>query len=291
MTNSMTGFGSSQVQYNNIDIDIDLKTINNKYLDMSIIMPRDYDFLEETIQKNIKEYISRGKVIAKINMKISKESSLEVDIERAKNLYTALNEIKEGLYLKEDITLSDLLQDKHILKDTEVETDREVLSEVLEEGLRTALLSLDQSRAAEGENLEKDLLNRINEFEAYLKLIEERKTIVLEENKQKLMNRLDSICDIDREYMDNRLAAEILLYTEKSDITEEIIRLNSHLDLFRKTIKSNGVIGKKLDFICQEFLREANTISSKSNDFIITNEVINIKTLIDQIREQVQNIE
>lgn len=291
MTNSMTGFGSSQVQYNNIDIDIDLKTINNKYLDISIIMPRDYDFLEEIIQKNIKEYISRGKVIAKINMKISKESSLEVDIERAKNLYTALNEIKEGLDLKEDITLSDILQDKHILKDTEVETDREVLSEVLEEGLRTALLSLDQSRAAEGENLEKDLLNRINEFEAYLKLIEERKTIVLEENKQKLMNRLDSICDIDREYMDNRLAAEILLYTEKSDITEEIIRLNSHLDLFRKTIKSNGVIGKKLDFICQEFLREANTISSKSNDFIITNEVINIKTLIDQIREQVQNIE
>lgn len=291
MTNSMTGFGSSQVQYNNIDIDIDLKTINNKYLDISIIMPRDYDFLEEIIQKNIKEYISRAKVIAKINMKISKESSLEVDIERAKNLYTALNEIKEGLDLKEDITLSDILQDKHILKDTEVETDREVLSEVLEEGLRTALLSLDQSRAAEGENLEKDLLNRINEFEAYLKLIEERKTIVLEENKQKLMNRLDSICDIDREYMDNRLAAEILLYTEKSDITEEIIRLNSHLDLFRKTIKSNGVIGKKLDFICQEFLREANTISSKSNDFIITNEVINIKTLIDQIREQVQNIE
>ena len=291
MTNSMTGFGSSQVQYNNIDIDIDLKTINNKYLDISINMPRDFDFLQEIIQQKIKAYIYRGKVIVKVNIKIQKENNLEVDIERAKNFYDALNQINKSLNLNSDINLSQVLLDKQIVKDVEVETDRELLSKLLEEGLGEALVSLVNSRAAEGNNLKNDLLNRISEFELYLNLIEERKSFVLQENKLKLMNRLENICDIDREYIDNRLAAEILLYTEKSDITEEIIRLNSHLELFKDTLNSNGVIGKKLDFICQEFLREANTISSKSNDFIITNEIINIKTLIDQIREQVQNIE
>lgn len=291
MTNSMTGFGSAQVQYDNIDIDIDLKSINNKYLDISINMPRDYDFLEEIIQKKIKEYIFRGKVIVKVNIKIQKENSLEVDIERAKNFYNALNEINENLNLNSDIGLSQILIDKQIVKDVEIETDRELLTKFLAQGLDDALKSLESSRSTEGNNLKNDLLNRISEFESYLELIEERKALVLEENKLKLMNRLENICDIDREYIDNRLAAEILLYTEKSDITEEVIRLDSHLELFKNTLNSNGAIGKKLDFICQEFLREANTISSKSNDFIITNEIINIKTLIDQIREQVQNIE
>ena len=289
----MTGFGRGENSNELYNLKIEIKAVNHRYNDITIKMPRHISYLEENIKKIIKDKISRGKVDVYINLEYINQSSTEikVDIPLAKSYKLALEELSGELNLKDDIRLNNILNISEIIKTERKEVEEDIIWNSLKEALDMALIDIMNMKVAEGKALKEDMIMRLEIIEERILGIEKRSPIVVEEYKEKLHERIKSLLDKDANIDEERIAFEVVFFADKSNIDEEIVRLKSHINQFLNILEDTDAIGRKLDFLIQEMNREINTIGSKANDMIISQEVVEVKAEIEKIREQVQNVE
>ncbi len=293
MIKSMTGFGRSEVVTDERKITIELKSVNHRYLDLSIKMPKKLSFLEGSIRNLMKTYIQRGKVDVYITYEdyTINNGTLKYNKELAAEYIACLKQIQQDFDLDYDIKVSTLSRYPDILTMEEQSVDEEELWSILEPPVREACEKFIQTRTQEGHNLEKDLLEKLDGLDKKVTRIEERSPEVVNAYRTKLEAKVSELLE-DTQIDDNRIAAEVILFSDKICNDEETVRLHSHVKNMKKmlTTETEG-IGRKLDFMAQEMNREANTILSKSSDMEISDIAIDLKTEIEKIREQIQNIE
>ena len=293
MAKRMTGFGIGEFkdQYNNLSVEC--KTINHKYLDINPRMPRKLSFLEDKLRFLIKDHLGRGRVdiFVKFETVTSVGSQLVYDAELAKQYYHILKNIKSDFGLEEPISPVDIAKFPDVVKITEAEDDEEILWNMLSDAANKALENLCNMRIIEGKKLEKDILARADLLERSVCDLEKYTDTIEKEYKDKLYARISELLDDPKVVDEYRLAQEVAIYADKSNITEEIVRFKSHINQLRDTVTADESVGRKIDFLIQEMNREVNTMGSKSSDVSIANLVINMKAELEKIREQVQNIE
>ena len=291
MIKSMTGFGRGKFEKEGRCYTVEIKAVNHKYNDISIRMPRFFNSFEERIRKEIAKSVSRGKIDVFINFEnySSKGNIIHFNTELAKEYVRGLKELTEQTGVKYEVTAIELSKMPEILK-LEEDENEELIGEELMNALKEALENFIHMREIEGEKLIEDMKRRIAYIGENVAEIEKYSGTIVEEYIKKLENRVKEL--IDSSIVDeNRLAQEIVFFSDKSSIEEELTRLKSHINQFNNFCEGSSPIGKKFDFLIQEMNREVNTIGSKANSLEITNKVIELKTEIENIREQVQNIE
>ena len=290
MIKSMTGYGRADKKVELRDYQIEIKSVNHKYLDITIKMPKNISHKEEEIKKLVKSKLHRGKIDILVtftdNSVENKKITLNTDLAK---IY--INQLRELAQEKiwSDIQVTDIAKFPDVLI-VENNQDDEMLEQELQEVTMQALNQLIEMRRNEGNKIAEDLQKRIEDIKEKVENISNLSTGLIENYIVKLNARIKELaqdCEID----ENRIAQEVVIYADKCSVEEEVTRLNSHISQFKELLKSDENVGKKLDFIIQEMNRETNTIGSKANSLEITNEVINIKTQLENIREQVQNIE
>lgn len=289
---SMTGYGKGAYEKEGLELTCEIKTVNNRYLDVSIKAPRVFAAYEEIIRGTVREKLTRGHADLFVSLKDKREkpAALSVDTALAASYVQAAREIKAAFPdLTDDITVSAVLRYPEVLKSEDAQSPDEEMLTALKTALNGALDKLNEMRLIEGEKLKADMLARVSVIEGLVEKISERAPLVAAAYKERLETRI-------KEYLDGvlcdeaRLLTEVAVFTDKSNIDEELTRLRSHIAQFREICKE-GVVGRKLDFLVQEFNREANTTCSKSNDVEITRLGLALKNEIEKIREQVQNLE
>ncbi len=293
MVKSMTSFGrASSEEGNKFLFSVEMKSVNSRYLDLNVRLPKSIISLEEEIRKLINSKLSRGKVDVFINQKSYSggEGIAKLNLRLAESYYNCLKEIEENLNIKNDVTATQIARFPDVITIIEEEDSIEEIWEVIKPLINSSLEMMNNMRVIEGEKLKEDILQKLNEIENLVYNIENIAYTVPVAYRKKLEVKLKDLLE-GIEIDEARIAQEIAIIADKSAVDEEITRLKSHLSQMRKTFKEEGQIGRKLDFIIQEMNREANTIASKSSDMNMTNYVINIKNLIEKIREQSQNIE
>lgn len=289
---SMTGFGRANYDNNGRNYVIDIKTVNNKYSDISVKISRRISFIEEKIRKQISNKITRGKVDVTINFfdYSTKAKNIVLNKEIAREYIKQLREIADENELSENINVVEIAKLPDILNSMDMDNEEEITNEALI-CLNMALDNLIEMRTREGENIKQDLLERISRVESLINQISIESNGLIEEYVIKLEKRVKDILKTDV-VDENRIAQEAVIYADKTSIEEELTRLKSHIDQLRELINNTQTpIGKKLDFIIQEMNRETNTIGSKSGSNNITKKVIDLKVELEDIREQIQNIE
>lgn len=289
----MTGFGKGEYENQLYRFIIEIKSVNHRYNDIAIRMPRHIAYLEENMKKSIKEKIKRGKVDVFVNLEYVEDSAIDikVDIPLAKSYKSALDELVMSLGLKDDIRLNNILGMSDVVKTERKDIDEELITQSLVNALDIALENITEMRLREGEELKEDILVKLKLVEDIVMLIEKRSPLVVIEYKEKLSERIKDLLDNSIEIEEDRLSNEIAFFADKSSIDEEIVRLKSHIKQFISILNEDDSIGRKLDFLIQELNREINTIGSKANDTVISNHVVDLKAELEKIREQVQNIE
>lgn len=293
MVRSMTSFGrSSSEEGKKHFFTVEMKSVNSRYLDVNIRMPKSLISLEEEIRKMINNTLNRGKVDVFINLKTYSDGNgtPKVDMKLAEGYLNCLREIEEKLGMKNDISVMQIARFPEVITVVEEEDKIEEILEELKPLIQNSLNMMVVMREVEGNKLKEDILLKISQIEELVKNVEEFADSIPKAFKVKLEERLKELLG-NIEIDENRVAMEVCMLADKSTIDEEIIRLNSHISQVRKTLNLNEPIGRKLDFIVQEMNRETNTIGSKSSDIQMTNIVIDIKNILEKIREQVQNIE
>ena len=294
MIKSMTGFGRSEYSDGKRNIICEIKSVNHRYSDISVKMPRRYSFAEDKIKQTIKEKLSRGKVDVSISVENVTENDVTIKLNRlaANQYYENLKELKDEFALSGDINLGLLAGMPDVLKAVPDVDDEEELTKAILIPVSEASINLESMRAIEGARLAEDLLNKGDNIKSILDKIEERAPLVVRDYTDKLRERIAVLLDGAVEVPEDRILVEAAIFADKCAIDEEITRLNSHLAQLKTILTgTESTVGKKLDFLVQEMNREANTIGSKANDITITNHMLNIKAEIEKIREQVQNIE
>lgn len=291
MIKSMTGYGKATLAIDSKEYQVEIKTINHRYADISVKMPRVLSYLEEDVKKEILKQVSRGKIEVFITYSNSSSENNEVKIntEIAKLYINELRNLAEAEGLQANIEVTEVAKFPDVLKIKSNNDDEKIKKELLEV-VKNATTNLVNMRSAEGEKIQIDLNNRINDIEVKTSEISKLSTGLIEEYVVKLENRIKELLKTE-EIDKSRLAQEVVIYADKCSVEEEITRLKSHISQFRKMLENEGAIGKKIDFLIQEMNRETNTIGSKANNLEITNLVIEIKTQLEDIREQIQNIE
>ena len=293
MIRSMTSFGRSNSEEGKKRVfTVEMKSVNSRYLDVNIRMTKSIISLEEEIRKMISNSLNRGKVDVFINIKNYNEGAgvPKVDINLAQGYLQCLKEIEEKLNIKNDISVMQIARFPEVITMIEEEDKIDEIWEELKPLISSSLDMMINMREVEGEKLKEDILIKINQIEELVSKVEEFADSIPKVFKQKLEERLKDLLG-NVEVDENRIATEVCILADKATVDEEIIRLNSHINQVRETLKLNEPIGRKLDFIVQEMNRETNTIGSKSSDIKMTNIVIDIKNILEKIREQVQNIE
>ena len=292
MIKSMTGFGRGEVSKGQRKITVEMKAVNHRYLDVNIKMPKKLNFFDASIRNLLKEYIQRGKVDIYITYEDLSEQTVSVKYhpDVAASYLAYLNEMAESFSLENDIRVSTLSRYPEVFTMEEQEIDEEGIWKVLEAGIREACVSFVESRLKEGENLKNDLVGKLDGMLKLVDYIEENSPKIIEEYKQKLQAKIHDLLE-DNRVDENRLLMEVTIFADKICVDEEIVPLKSHIMMVKNTLIEGGSIGRKLDFIVQEMNREANTILSKSTDLEISNRGIELKTEIEKVREQIQNIE
>lgn len=292
MIKSMTGFGRGSVEQDGRSFIVEIKSVNHRYCDLNIKMPKSFLSFEDRIRKTVLEKISRGKVDVFITQ--NKQEKLGVkavlDENLADSYVECLKKIKDKYDIKEGLSISLIAKFPDVIILKQEEEDVESIWKILSNPLKEAINLLVEMREKEGLKLKKDILSKCDYIKHSLDKIEKRSPFVVCEYKEKLNERLKELLQ-DYQVDENRIAMEVAIFGDKACIDEEIVRLNSHLVQLRETFNLDEPIGRKLDFILQEMNRETNTIGSKANDLEITNSVLNIKNEIEKIREQIQNIE
>jgi len=292
MIKSMTGFGRCEVTEGNRKYTVEMKSVNHRYLDVNIKMPKALNFFESTIRNLLKEYMERGKVDLYITFEDFSEDNfcLKYNEELAGEYLKHLTAMADKFGLDNDIKVSTLSRYPDVFTMEQVETDENELWAGLEKALRGAAEQFVESRIKEGERLRADLVEKLDGMISYVDYIEERSPQVLEEYRMRLESKVQELLG-DRQLDDARIAAEITIFADKICVDEETVRLRSHILSMKETLLAGGGMGRKLDFIAQEMNREANTILSKTTDLKVSDVGINLKTDIEKVREQIQNIE
>ncbi len=292
MIKSMTGFGRCEFTDEKRKFTVELKSVNHRYLDVNIKMPKKLNFFESSIRTLLKEYIERGKVDVYITYEDYTEDNyaLKYNVSLAAQYLNYLNSMAEEFGLENDIRVSNLSRYPDVLVMEEQDVDEKELWDGLEHALRGACEQFVASRIKEGENLKGDLLDKLDDMISYVDFIEKRSPQIMEEYRRRLEDKIKEILG-DRQMDDGRIATEVTIYADKICVDEETVRLRSHINTTKDTLLEGGSIGRKLDFIAQEMNREANTILSKANNIEISDTGINLKTSIEKVREQIQNIE
>ncbi len=292
MIKSMTGFGRCEITENNRKFTVEMKSVNHRYLDINIKMPKKLNFFESSIRTELKNYISRGKVDLFIAYEDYTENnaSIRYNRELAAEYMKYLRQMQEDFGLEDDIRVSTLSRYPDVFTMEEQNVDEEKLWKELQKAIRGAAEGFVQTRIVEGEHLRDDLIEKLDGMLKLVDFIAERSPQIVQEYRQKLEDKVKDLLG-DAQVDENRLLTEVTIFADKVCVDEELVRLRSHITTTKATLLEGGSIGRKLDFIAQEMNREANTTLSKSNDLEISNCAIELKTEIEKVREQIQNIE
>lgn len=292
MIKSMTGFGHSEVSNEKRRITVEMKSVNHRYLDVNIKIPKKLGIFEANLRTILKEYAQRGKVDIFVSYEDFSEGAiaLKYNKELAASYMNYLKEMASDFSIENDIRVSNLARFPEVLTIDEVQTDEEEIKTDLELAFRKACEGFVQARAVEGENLKKDLIDKLDGMLSYVGEIEKRAPQIIVEYKAKLLERVADLLK-DSQIDEGRILGEVTLFADKICVDEEIVRLKSHISTTKAALEEGGSVGRRLDFIAQEMNREANTILSKANDLITSDTAISLKTDIEKVREQIQNIE
>lgn len=292
MIRSMTGFGRAEIHEDSRRYTVEIKTVNHRYLEANIKMPKALSIFESSIRSILKEYLERGKVDMFITYEDSNNSSGSVKYNSAvaHQYFDYLNQMSKEFGLDNDIRISGLSRFPEVFTMEEAEVDEDTLWKGLEKAVRGALAQVVETRTAEGENLKKDLIEKLDDMLKGVAFIEERAPGVVEEYRSRLTAKIHDMLG-NAEIDEARIVTEVTIYADKISVDEEVVRLRSHIETMKNTIEKGGHIGRKLDFIAQEMNREANTTLSKANDLATSDIAIELKTSIEKVREQIQNIE
>lgn len=292
MIKSMTGFGRCEIQKEARKFTVELKSVNHRYLDVNIRMPKKFNFFETSIRALLKSYANRGKVDIFITYEDLSQTQVSVKYNPAvaAEYLKYLRQMEEEFGLENDICISTLSRYPEVFTMEEQSEDEEELWNGLKEALEGAFAQFVETRTTEGENLKQDILLKLNVLEEQIAFIEERSPKITAEYRAKLEDKMKELL-VDTQIEESRIASEVILFADKICTDEEVVRLKSHISHMRSTLEEKEGIGRKLDFIAQEMNREANTILSKANDIEISDRAIRLKTEIEKIREQIQNIE
>ncbi len=287
---SMTGYGRAEYNENGINLVVEIKTVNNRNFDLNCKIPRAFIALEDLIRKTVQGYVKRGRIDLFVSFSDTRESSskVEINLEKAVAYYNASVALAEKFSLENDISVSLLMRSPDVIVDGAV-PDITEFSDIVKNTVENACVKLNEMRKVEGEKLVSDLLTRMDTIKLLADKIALRAPNVAKEHKEKLKARITEALE-GVSYDETRLLNEVAFYTDKVNIDEELTRLNSHISQFKDIIRVDGM-GKKLDFLMQEFNRETNTICSKSNDIEVTGYALELKNEIEKVREQVQNLE
>lgn len=292
MIRSMTGFGRAQETVEGITATVEIKSVNHRYFDFSCRVPRNYGFLEEKLKSFVQSRVTRGKIecYVQIEAQEAEECIVKVNHSLAKGYIDALNEIGTEYSLTNDVTVSSVARNHDIFSVHKSEADEELIWKAVSAVASTAIDSFVSMREREGEKLKNDVLSRCDLILENVAFIEERSPQTVVEYNNKLLERMKNVLS-DVQVDEQRLLTEAAIYADKIAVAEETVRLRSHIDQMHEFMNSEAAIGRKMDFLVQEFNREANTIGSKAQDVEIARRVIDIKSEVEKIREQVQNIE
>lgn len=292
MIKSMTGFGRKEISDKKRKITVEMKAVNHRYLDMNIKMPKKLSFFEASIRNLLKEYIQRGKVDIYITYEDYTENnfSLKYNKEMAAAYMGYLKEMASDFSLEDDIRVSTLSRYPEVFSLEEVDLDEEGIWSDLETAVRGAAEAFVTSRITEGDNLKADLIDKLDGMLKHVDYITERAPEIIAEYRAKITEKVKEMLS-DAQIDEARVLTEVTLFADRVCVDEELVRLRSHIETTKATLNEGGSVGRKLDFIAQEMNREANTILSKSNDLKTSDRAIDLKTDIEKVREQIQNIE
>lgn len=292
MLKSMTGFGRSEIITTDYKVTVEIKSVNHRYLDLSIKMPKRLNFFETSIRNLLKDYIKRGKVDVFITYEsyTDKQMVLKYNRTLAAEYLKYLNQMEQQFEIPNDVSVTKLSRYPEVLVMEQAAEDQDEVWKQLSEVITQAAVKFVESRAAEGEQLKKDLFGKLATMLLMVAEIEKRSPQIIEEYQKKLREKVSEL--LENTMIDEaRIATEVVLFADKSCVDEETVRLRSHIENTKAALSDGESIGRKLDFIAQEMNREANTILSKANDLSLSDYAITLKTEIEKIREQIQNIE
>ncbi|WP_288884855.1 YicC/YloC family endoribonuclease [uncultured Eubacterium sp.] len=289
---SMTGFGRCELSSGLKKVSVEIKSVNHRYLDVSIKMPKKFNVFENKIRDELKKYASRGKIDIFISYVDLSKGDVNVRFNEgvAEEYYEIFKNASNKFNLENDLTTSTLLRLPEVLTMEEECINEDEIWEFLLEALTKAFSDFRDARVKEGEKLKVDLLNKLEDMKKDVNFITERSPQIIAEYKQKLLDKINEAV-FNVQIDESRIATEVTIYADKVCVDEELVRLNSHIDAVAEALSSDESVGRRLDFLAQEMNREANTTLSKSNDVEVSNAAIELKTCIEKIREQIQNIE
>lgn len=289
----MTGYGRGEKEALGKRFSLELKSVNHRYMEVSLRHPRKYLKMEEKVRKTISEYIQRGHVEVFVKVKNTEQQDVNVVIDKevAMKYYNSLNELGDMLKIKNDLSLEKIITLPEIISIEEKEEDLDQIWVHYEEILRIALEQNKEMRIEEGKHLKEDFIQRIEDLKNIKERISSRSPLVTMEYKEKLRLRIEELLEKKEIINEERLENEVAFFADRSSIEEELVRLDSHFNQFTKNLSIKEPVGRKLDFLIQEMNREINTIGSKANDSDISAAVVEMKAQLEKIREQVQNIE
>lgn len=293
MIKSMTGFGHGEAaNSNNQKVTVEMKSVNHRYCDLSLKLPKKFSMFEANIRNIMKEYVSRGKIDIYVSYEDLSETgiSLHYNHEMAKEYMNVFHKMRDEFNIVMGVTAADLARLPEVLSIEEVQQDEEVWWNLAETALREAADKFVDTRIIEGENLKTDILGKLEQMEQDVVFIEERSPEIIKEYRDKLEEKVKDFLN-ESGIEESRITAEVTLYADKIAVDEEIVRLKSHICSMRDILNEEESIGRKLDFMAQEMNREANTILSKSSDVALSDHAIELKTNVEKVREQIQNIE
>ena len=289
---SMTGYGKARREIEGRALTVELKSVNNRFLDINCKLPRTFFFLEDALRKTVQARLGRGRVDVFLTYEDNREceKAVQVDTRLAEGYLSAARQLRQKFQVADDMSVTALMKFPDVVKPMSLEEDEAALTDLLKVTLDAALDQIEQMRLQEGENLKKDLLMRLENVRVLTARLKERAPLVSKELGAKLRARVEELLagvPVD----ENKLLNEVAFLTDKVSIDEELARLDSHISQMAKMLEAKEAMGRKLDFIVQEFNREANTVCSKANDTIVTAIGLDLKSEIEKIREQVQNVE
>ena len=292
MLKSMTGFGRCEMATDEYKISVEMKAVNHRYLDLSIKMPKKFIYFEATIRAQLKKYIQRGKVDVFISYEdyTDEKMSLKYNRSLADEYMNYFRQMADELGIPNDATVMRLARCPEVFTMEQAPEDEEHMWQILEKAIGEAAEKFVETRTREGENLKQDLLGKLDYMVTLVDQIEERSPKIVEEYRAKLEDKVKELLE-GSSVDEGRIAAEVVIFADKICTDEETVRLRSHIEATRKELTAGGSVGRKLDFIAQEMNREANTILSKANDLEVSDCAIALKTEIEKVREQIQNIE
>ena len=292
MIKSMTGFGRCEIAEGDRKITVEMKSVNHRYMDVNIKMPKKLSFFEAAVRNELKNFVQRGKIDVFITYEDFTESNIciKYNKELASEYMKYLGQMAEDFSLDNDVRVSTLSRYPEVLSMEEQTIDEEELWALLDKALKGAAQAFVDTRIKEGENLKDDLIAKLDGMLMHVDYITGRSPEIIDEYKKKLKDKVNELLE-DAQVDESRLIMEVTIFADKVCVDEELVRLRSHIETTRENLLQGGSIGRKLDFIAQEMNREANTILSKTTDLEISNRAIELKTEIEKVREQIQNIE